>query len=227
MRHPNLFSLDEGVIDQATNGKFTLASLVYDKRHEDKGPKTEMDKVARHFITHGEIPESYRQKMERRDPNHKSEEGEEHIKEEAKMPFFKLNEACNCGAKSCPECNGKKDKEKKAVKEDAFDKSIFKLGEECACGKDNCNCGQGVSTGVAKADGLLNKVPVNQFQKSDSNFVGDGEDTETSKVNVPSILAAKTAGGDPDPKTVHNGINKQEAGTDVFKVQPVGDVEKA
>ena len=78
------------------------------------------------------------------------------------MPFFKLNEACNCGSKSCPECNGKKDK-KKAVKEDAFDKSIFKLGEECACGKDNCNCGQGVSTGVAKADGLLHKIPVNQL----------------------------------------------------------------
>ena len=187
MRHPNLFSLDEGVIDQATNGKFTLASLVYDKRHEDQGPKTEMDKVARHFITHGEIPESYRQKMNQKPgQDTDSDEGEEHIKEEAKMPFFKLN-------------------------------------EECACGKDNCNCGQGVSTGVAKADGLLNKVPVNQFQKSDSNFVGDGEDPETSKVNVPSILAAKTAGGDPDPKTVHNGINKHDSNADVFKVKPVAD----
>jgi len=219
MRHPNLFSLSEDVIDRATNGKFTIASLLYDKRHEDQGPKSNMDRVARDFIKNGEIPESYRQKLSR--GNNNSNE-EENIKEEAKMPFFKLNEACNCGSKSCPECNGEKDK-KKAVKEDAIDKSIFKLGEECACGKDNCNCGQGVSTGVAKADGLLHKIPVNQFQKSDSNFVGDGEDPETSKVNVPSILAAKTAGGDPDPKTVHNGINKHDSNADVFKVKPVAD----
>ena len=184
MRHPNLFSLSEDVIDRATNGKFTIASLLYDKRHEDQGPKSNIDRIARDFIKNGEIPESYRQKMNRSQNN--SNEEEENIKEEAKMPFFKLN-------------------------------------EECACGKDNCNCGQGVSTGIAKADGLLHKIPVNQFQKSDSNFVGDGEDPETSKVNVPSILAAKAAGGDPDPKTVHNGINKHDSNADVFKVKPVAD----
>ena len=65
MRHPNLFSLSEDVIDRATNGKFTIASLLYDKRHEDQGPKSNMDRVARDFIKNGEIPESYRQKLSR------------------------------------------------------------------------------------------------------------------------------------------------------------------
>lgn len=41
----------------------------------------------------------------------------------------------------------------------------------------------------------------------DKNFVGDGDDPFTSTANVPAALAAKTAGGDPHPDTLHNGVN--------------------
>ena len=45
-------------------------------------------------------------------------------------------------------------------------------------------------------------------QKMDSAFVGAGEESETSKVNIPALLAAKTAGGDPHSDTFKNGVNK-------------------
>jgi hypothetical protein len=190
MRHPNLFQIptNESVIDSATNGKFTLGSLIGDFKHKDEGPKTEMDKVARHFIAHGEIPASYRQKLEQQQkPNSEGQiEPNENIKEEVHMPFFRIN-------------------------------------EECACGKKGCDCGQGVSTGVAQGDGNVYKIGINQYQQSDSNFVGDGDDPETSKHNIPSILAARTAGGNPHPETVSNGINKHASNDEVFRVKPVAD----
>jgi hypothetical protein len=38
MRHPNLFQIptNESVIDSATNGKFTLGSLIGDFKHKDE-----------------------------------------------------------------------------------------------------------------------------------------------------------------------------------------------
>lgn len=43
----------------------------------------------------------------------------------------------------------------------------------------------------------------------------DGEENETNKANIPSIIAAKTAGGDPLPTTLANDVNEvppQEGG---------------
>ena len=57
----------------------------------------------------------------------------------------------------------------------------------------------------------------------DKHFIGDGEDPETSKVNVPAVLAARTAGGDPFDQTLNNGINKASA--DVFHLKKFRDDE--
>jgi hypothetical protein len=96
--------------------------------------------------------------------------------------------------------------------------------EGCACGKNNCNCSDGAEgTGVTRSDGNLFKIPINQYQDSDANFVSDGDSAETSKTNIPSLLAAKTAGGTPHPEVVKNGINQKASNSEVFKVKPVGD----
>ena len=54
-------------------------------------------------------------------------------------------------------------------------------------------------------------------QKMDSAFVGAGEESETSKVNIPALLAAKTAGGSPFAHTLRNGINAPSPS--VFKIK--------
>lgn len=54
-------------------------------------------------------------------------------------------------------------------------------------------------------------------QKMDSAFVGAGEESETSKVNIPALLAAKTAGGSPCIHTLRNGINAPSPS--VFKIK--------
>ena len=82
-----------------------------------------------------------------------------------------------------------------------------------------------VGLGKAHADGNhLAQIKVNNFDhKNDANFIGDGDDPATNKINIPAILAARTAGGDPDPKTVHNGVNKLS--NDVFKLKKLRDDE--
>jgi hypothetical protein len=207
MRHPNLFSISENVLDSATNGKFTLGSLFFDSKAGRRENKTETDKAGYQLAKTGEIPDSYRQKLEAK-KNAQSENGEEEsIKEEKTMPFFHIQEGCNCG--KCPSCKSKKAK-KGLVKESNGYKSWLRLDEA-----------EGL--GVSSADGNVYKIPVNQYQGSDSNFVGDGDSAETSKQNIPSLLAAKTAGGNPDMKTYNNGINKKDSYSDVFKVKPVAD----
>lgn len=57
----------------------------------------------------------------------------------------------------------------------------------------------------------------------DKRFIGDGEDPETSRYNVPAILAAKTAGGAPFDQTLSNGINRASA--DVFHLKKLRDDE--
>lgn len=82
-----------------------------------------------------------------------------------------------------------------------------------------------VGLGKAHADGNhLDQIKVNNFDhKNDANFIGDGDDPATNKINIPAILAARTAGGDPDPKTVDNGVNK--ISNDVFKLKKLRDDE--
>lgn len=40
--------------------------------------------------------------------------------------------------------------------------------------------------------------------------VGDGDDPKTSQINIPALLAAKTAGGNPHPETLKNGISNKK-----------------
>lgn len=58
----------------------------------------------------------------------------------------------------------------------------------------------------------------------DRYFLGDGDDPETSKTNIPAILAAKTAGGSPWPHTINNNISNK-IGSDVFKLGKLRDDE--
>ena len=77
-------------------------------------------------------------------------------------------------------------------------------------GTQNDGVDMGVGLGKPHDDGNhLMDIKVNDYQASDANFVGDGEEAETSKTNIPAILAAKLSGGEPDPKTVDNAINKR------------------
>lgn len=71
----------------------------------------------------------------------------------------------------------------------------------------------------------LNAVKPNAeyFDQYDKHFIGDGEDPETSRYNVPAILAAKTAGGAPFDQTLSNGINRASA--DVFHLKKLRDDE--
>ena len=89
----------------------------------------------------------------------------------------------------------------------------------------------GDATGIAQATGLgiprsnannLNSISINQYADSDSSFIGDGDSAETSKTNIPALLAAKNAGGKPHPFVVSNGINKR-SGTEGFKLKPLRD----
>ena len=52
--------------------------------------------------------------------------------------------------------------------------------------------------------------------------IGDGESEETYKTNIPALLAARNAGGQPHPLTISNGINKR-AGSGGFKLKPLRD----
>lgn len=51
----------------------------------------------------------------------------------------------------------------------------------------------------------LNPTSIVDFGKDHS--VGAGDSAETSKLNIPALLAAKTAGGDPHDFTLKNGIS--------------------
>lgn len=79
--------------------------------------------------------------------------------------------------------------------------ALFRINEEAcddqACGKiglDNDN-----KKGLYSAD---------EYDASEEqDFVGAGDSKETSKVNIPAALAAKTAGGVAAEDTEDNGVN--------------------
>ena len=86
---------------------------------------------------------------------------------------------------------------------------LFRPVDE-GCGCEKCGVSMGTGLGVPYSDAnKLWKIPINQYQASDADFVGDGDDPATSDANVPATLAARTAGGDPHPFTLRNGINKR------------------
>ena len=207
--------LSETFQDDATNGNFSLSNLLFDNKTKIEPPKNALDAAARHFVTHGRFPEPVKQSV----PVKK--EDDETVKEDTTMPSvysahlynpFGLQEGsnakCNCGKAGCPVCSKKS--------------KLGKLGMSEA---------EGNVTGIAQQVGLgtpqstanhLYQIPINQYQASDASFVGDGESEETSKTNIPALLAAKNAGGQPHPLTISNGINKR-AGFGGFKLKPLRD----
>ena len=190
------------VKDRATNSEFTLGSLVRDVKPKHFVARTQREKDVREAIMNGSVPSKYQSY---------ASEDDESIKEDYHMSaysahlFQPLNEgACNCG--KCPSCK------KKAAKK------LMEAGEGNGTG-----VGLGVGLGTPKSDAnQLYNIPINQYQDSDASFVGDGESPETSRTNIPAVLAAKMAGGTPHPLTVNNGINRRE-GKAAFKLKPLKD----
>ena len=110
------------------------------------------------------------------------------------------------------------------------------------CDSDTCKCKggtcpvsvtDGISTSSYAAKKLANAGSNNQTdmnavvpnaeysRRNDAFFIGDGDSPETSKTNIPGILAAKTAGGSPHGWTTDNGING--TGSNVFKLRKLRD----
>ena len=110
------------------------------------------------------------------------------------------------------------------------------------CNSDTCKCKggtcpvevtDGISTSSAAAKKLANAGKGNQSdlnavtpnaeysRRNDALFIGDGDSPETSKTNIPAILAARTAGGAPHGWTTDNGINGTS--NNVFKLKKLKD----
>lgn len=209
------FPLSETFQDTATNGNFSLRNLLFDNKTKIEPPKNTLDAAARHFVTHGSFPEPVKSSV----PVKK--EDNEAVKEETIMPSIYIahlytpsglqeggNAKCNCGKADCPICSKKS--------------KLGKLRISEAEG-DVTGIAQQVGLGIPKSTAnYLYKIPINQYQASDANFIGDGESEETSKSNIPALLAAKNAGGQPHPLTISNGINKR-AGSGGFKLKPLRD----
>ena len=121
------------------------------------------------------------------------------------------------------------------------DEEMWELNEG-NCNSDTCKCKggtcpvdvtDGISTSSYAAKKLANAGSNNQTdmnavvpnaeysRRNDAFFIGDGDSPETSKTNIPAILAAKTAGGSPHGWTTDNGING--TGSNVFKLKKLKD----
>ena len=121
------------------------------------------------------------------------------------------------------------------------DEELYELSEG-NCNSNTCKCKggtcpvevtDGISTSSAAAKKLANAGHTNQSdltavtpnaeynQQNDAKFIGDGDSPETSKTNIPAILAARTAGGAPHGWTTDNGING--TGPNVFKLKKLKD----
>jgi len=121
------------------------------------------------------------------------------------------------------------------------DEELYELNEG-NCDSDTCKCKggtcpvsvtDGISTSSYAAKKLANAGSSNQTdlnavvpnaeysRQNDALFIGDGDSPETSKTNIPAILAAKTAGGSPHGWTTDNGINGTS--NNVFKLRKLRD----
>jgi hypothetical protein len=121
------------------------------------------------------------------------------------------------------------------------DEEFYELSEG-NCNSDTCKCKGGtcpveVTDGISTSSyaakklanaGSNNKTDLNAVKpnaeysrQNDALFIGDGDSPETSKTNIPAILAAKTAGGAPHGWTTDNGING--TGSNVFKLRKLRD----
>ena len=117
------------------------------------------------------------------------------------------------------------------------DEELYELSEG-NCNSDTCKCKggtcpvevtDGISTSSYAAKKLANAgrnnetdmnavVPNAEYSRqNDALFIGDGDSPETSKTNIPAILAAKTAGGAPHGWTTDNGVNS--VSPSIFKLK--------
>ena len=104
-----------------------------------------------------------------------------------------------------------------------FREHLFRPIQEGGCDCEQSSLCMGVGLGKAYDTGNhLYNININQYHDSDASFVGDGDDPATSRTNIPAIIAARIAGGRPDPKVVNNGINKRSSSAP-FKLKPLRD----
>ena len=79
--------------------------------------------------------------------------------------------------------------------------ALFRINEE-AC--EDQACGEiGLDNDAKKGLYLADEYD----EAEEKEFIGAGEEKETSKVNIPAALAAKTAGGVAHDDTEDNGVN--------------------
>ena len=276
---------EETFLDRATNSHFTLKGLVWDNPTKVGPPKTLQDKIARHVIYHGKMPDMSQFAQKKKE---EKEDNEEVVKEDnfmsnnyldhlyqpdglqegvidtlkdkvsglGKKKGFMDNlkdKVSNFGKKKSFMGNAvdtiKNNKGKlalggaglaaaggaAALLKNRFGNNAQKsaaVGENALLSFSSLGESEGNSTGIAQQVGLgtpsstanhLYQIPINQYQASDSNFITDGDSAETSKTNIPALLAAKNAGGKPHPFTVDNGINKRETTGGGFKLKPLRD----
>ena len=252
---------EETFLDRATNSHFTLKGLVWDNPTKVGPPKTLQDKIARHVIYNGKMPDMSQFAQKKKE---EKEDNEEVVKEDNFMSNNYLdhlyqpdglqegfmdnlkakagNMMQNAKAGMAAAGNAMKSKlgMKPAGKTTTVTREISKdqlpdwarkgLGESSF--RFRLREAEDNSTGIAQQVGLgtpsstanhLYQIPINQYQASDANFITDGDSAETSKTNIPALLAAKNAGGKPHPFTVDNGINKRETTGGGFKLKPLRD----
>ena len=73
------------------------------------------------------------------------------------------------------------------------------------------------AAGMTQQKFNLSPKVIPDYGKDHSYRQDDGESRETMKMNIPALLAARTAGGYPFPNTLHNDPSNRMA-PDVFKL---------
>ena len=79
--------------------------------------------------------------------------------------------------------------------------ALFRINEEAS--EDQAKGNIGLDNDAKKGLYLADEYD----EEEEKEFVGAGDEKETSKVNIPAALAAKTAGGVAHDDTEDNGVN--------------------
>lgn len=79
--------------------------------------------------------------------------------------------------------------------------ALFRINEEAS--EDQAKGNIGLDNDAKKGLYLADEYD----EEEEKEFIGAGDEKETSKVNIPAALAAKTAGGVAHDDTEDNGIN--------------------
>jgi hypothetical protein len=79
--------------------------------------------------------------------------------------------------------------------------ALFRINEEAS--EDQAKGNIGLDNDAKKGLYLADEYD----EEEEKEFIGAGDEKETSKVNIPAALAAKTAGGVAHDDTEDNGVN--------------------